>query len=95
MAVGVCICLSQLLGGASQRTAMLDSYCKHNRLSLVVSGMGAAMGWVSSWAGYWLAILSVSAPFPVPEFLVERINFGSKILWVGSNILSVIFRAQS
>ena len=41
------------------------------------------MGWVSSWAGYWLVILSVSAPYPVPTFLVDRINFGLNVLWVG------------
>lgn len=34
------------------------------------------MGWVSSWAGYWLAIPSVSA------HLVGRTHFGSKVLWV-------------
>jgi hypothetical protein len=41
------------------------------------------MGWVSSWAGYWLAIRSVSAPSLVPAFLVNRINFRLKVLSVG------------
>ena len=41
------------------------------------------MGWDSSWAGYWLAILSVSALSPVLPLLVDRINLGLKVLWVG------------
>jgi hypothetical protein len=31
------------------------------------------MGWVSSWAGYWLVIPLVSSPFPVPISLRVRI----------------------
>ena len=42
-----------------------------------------SMGWVSIWAGYWLVIPSVSASYPVPAFLVDRIKFGLKVLWVG------------
>lgn len=34
------------------------------------------MGWVSSCAGCWLAIHLVSAPSPVPAFLVDMMNFG-------------------
>jgi hypothetical protein len=41
------------------------------------------MEWVSSWASSCLAIPSVSVPFPVPAIFVDRINFGSKVLWVG------------
>ena len=41
------------------------------------------MGWVSGWASYWLVIPSVSVLFPMPEFLVDRINFVLKVLWVG------------
>jgi hypothetical protein len=40
------------------------------------------MGWVSSWVGYCLAQSSVSAPCSVPAFLVDRINFGLKVLCV-------------
>jgi hypothetical protein len=47
-----------------------------------VSGIDAFL-WVSSWACYWLAIPSVSAPSPMPAFLVDRINFVLKVLWVG------------
>ena len=43
--------------------------CKHNRVSLIVSGIGSClrdwflpMGWVSSWASHSLAIPSVFAP---------------------------------
>ena len=38
---------------------------------------------VSSWTGYWLAILSVTTPSLVPTLLVGRINFRLKVLWVG------------
>ena len=41
------------------------------------------MWWVSSWAGYWLTIPLGSALSPVPALLVDRINFGLKMLWVG------------
>ncbi|EDL00034.1 mCG141415 [Mus musculus] len=41
------------------------------------------MGWSSNWASYWLAIPSVSAPSLIPAFIVDRINFGLKVLWVG------------
>ena len=37
------------------------------------------MGWVFNCAGY----CSVSTPSPVPAFLVDRVNFGSNVLWVG------------
>ena len=40
------------------------------------------MGWVSSWTSYWLAIPSVFAPLSIPAFLVDRMNFGEKVLWV-------------
>jgi hypothetical protein len=36
---------------------------------------------VSSWASYLFAIPSVSDPYPIPVFLVNRINFASKVLW--------------
>jgi hypothetical protein len=40
------------------------------------------MGWVSRWASYYLAIpLSLCSIFAL-TFLVDRINFGSKVLWV-------------
>jgi hypothetical protein len=37
------------------------------------------MGWVSGWSDDWLAIPPVSAPIPVPAFLIGRINFGLKV----------------
>jgi hypothetical protein len=39
--------------------------------------MGLKLDW------YWLAFPSVSAPFPIPEFLVDRLSLGSIFLWVG------------
>ena len=33
------------------------------------------MGWVSSWASYWLAIPSVSALSIIPAFLVDMVKF--------------------
>jgi hypothetical protein len=38
------------------------------------------MGEVSSSACYWLTIPSIFIPFPVPSFLVDRLNFGLKAL---------------
>ena len=46
------------------------------------------MRWVSSWAGCRLEVPSVSAPSPVPAFLVDRIHFGLK---VGVPIISLGF----
>jgi hypothetical protein len=37
--------------------------------------------WASRWASYCLAIPSVSATSLVHVFLVDRINFGSQVLW--------------
>lgn len=61
---------------------MLD--CEHNRLSLLVSGIGA-FPWDGTQAG-----LIIGWPFPQdllllpdPAFPVDRIHFGSKVLWVG------------
>jgi hypothetical protein len=61
MAVGVCICLSWLLGGASQRTL---SSCLYSYQCIINSVRDWCLptGWVSSWASYWLAIPSVSIP---------------------------------
>jgi hypothetical protein len=63
---------------------MLDS-CLWAQQSIInsVRDWCLLMGWISSWVSYWLAISSVSAPSPMPEFLIDRINFGLKILWVG------------
>ena len=41
------------------------------------------MGWVSSWASYWLTIPSVSAPSLMPACFVDRINLGLKVLSMG------------
>ena len=41
------------------------------------------MRWLSIWAGYWLLIPSVSAISLILAFLVARINFRLKVLWVG------------
>jgi hypothetical protein len=42
------------------------------------------MRWDSSWAGYWVAIPSVSPPSSIPEFLVVRISF---VGWLVSLLL--------
>ena len=47
------------------------------------------MGSISSWAGYWLAIPSLSVPSCVPAFPIDRLNFGLKVLWVGWCLLSL------
>jgi hypothetical protein len=39
-----------------------------------------AMQWISRLAGYWVAI--PSAIF-LPDFLIDKTNFGSKVLAVG------------
>lgn len=38
------------------------------------------MGWVLSWAGYWLAVPSVSALSPILALLVDRLSFGLEVL---------------
>jgi hypothetical protein len=43
-----------------------------SRKKLLAHGMGQ----VPSWAGYWLAIASFSAPFPMPTLAVGRKYFG-------------------
>jgi hypothetical protein len=37
-------------------------------------------GWVSSWVAHWLALSSVS--FPMPVFLVDRLNFIFKLMYI-------------
>lgn len=54
--MGLCISLRQLLIGASQRTAMLDSYLQVSQSVInSVRDWHLLMGWVSSWVGYCLA----------------------------------------
>ena len=61
LVVGVCICLSQLLGEDSKRTAMLVT-CLQVEQSTINSAREWCLPrrWVTSWDGYWLAISSVS-----------------------------------
>jgi hypothetical protein len=79
VAVGICICISQLLGRASQRTTMLAPVCKHNITSVIMLGFGAC-----PWDGFqvgWLLVshsLSLCSIF-VPAFLSDRTNFGLKV----------------
>jgi len=79
LSVDICICLSQLLGGASQ-----SSTCSClQAVSLIVSRIGAR-----SWNGSQVGMV-IGWPFPLsqvlssmPAFLVGRINLGLKVLWV-------------
>ena len=64
--------------------ARLLGVCKHNRVPLIVSGMGAC-SWDASQVGP-----VIGQPFPqslldphIPEFLVDRINLELNVLWVG------------
>jgi hypothetical protein len=59
---------------------MLDS-CLQAKQSIInsVRDWCLRMGWV----GYCLAIPTVSAPSPMPAFLVDRMVLGLKVLWVG------------
>jgi hypothetical protein len=61
---------------------------KRNQELVFAHGIGVRdsclpMGWVPCWVSYCLAISSVSAPSTISAFLVNRINSGSKVLWVG------------
>ena len=61
--------------------------CKHNRVSLIVSGIGARP-WDRSQVGL---IIEWPLPqslfhFPIPAFIVDRIHLGLKFLWVGVSI---------
>jgi hypothetical protein len=85
LAVGLCICFGQMFGGTSQGTFILGSsyVCKHNRVSLILSGIGSC-----PWDGSQVRqsfidhSLSLCSIF-VPVLLVGRTNFGLKVLWVG------------
>jgi hypothetical protein len=57
---------------------MLDS-CVQEEQNIINS----VRDWVSIWAGYWWGIPSVSAVFPIPVFCIDRINYRTKVLWVG------------
>jgi hypothetical protein len=50
------------------------------------------MGWIPRWGGLWMAFLSVSAPFFVSAFLLNRNNSGLKILRCGGVAPSVSWR---
>ena len=56
--------------------------CKHISVINSLRDWYLTIEWVSSWAGYWLVIPSVSDPAPEPTLLVDRINFRLKVLWV-------------
>jgi hypothetical protein len=87
-----CICLSQLLGGTSQRTAKLGSGLRaKQRIINSVRDWCLSMERVFSWAGYCLVIPSVSAPSSTPAFFVGMIKFGLKALWVGVPMVPLIF----
>ena len=46
------------------------------------------MEWIPTWGGLWMAFPTVSAPFFVPAFPLDRSNSGLKILrWLGTPIL--------
>jgi hypothetical protein len=65
-----CLYLSQLMGGASQRTTC-SCLQAHQRIMNSVRNWFLPKGWDSSWAGYWLAIPSVSAPSPVSALFCD------------------------
>ena len=48
------------------------------------------MEWVSNWADDWLAISSFFALYPVLVLILDRINFGLKVLWVGLCLYCII-----
>ena len=57
LAVGLSICFHPLFDEASQETVIVG-FCKHSRVSLIVSGW---LPWVSRYANCWLAVPSISA----------------------------------
>jgi hypothetical protein len=69
-------CNGDCKGGSSQFASM-------RKYINSVKDLCLPMDWVLSWASYLLTVFSFSAPFPVPTFLVDGINFGSKFLTVG------------
>jgi hypothetical protein len=79
VAVGVWVsCWLKTLRGQPCQTPV----CKHHRVSLIVSGIG-----VWPWDESQVSPV-ISWPFPqsllhpIPVFLIDRINFGLKVLWV-------------
>jgi hypothetical protein len=79
LAISVCICVSQVLA-EPLRTATPGS-CQQALLGISkCQGLVSADGMVGfhRYNGLWTAFLSVSAPFSVPVFPLERNNFGLK-----------------
>jgi hypothetical protein len=76
--------LSESLGGWSLSE---DNYTRllYASKQTVIKCQGLVLVHVLKLAPFWLAIFSVSVPSPVLAFIVNMINLGLKVLWVGSH----------
>jgi hypothetical protein len=79
LCVSVSVWISCWMGPLRRQLAPV---CTYYKVSLMVLGISACLWDRSSWVGYWLVIPSVFASSPMPSFLVDKINFGLKVLWV-------------
>lgn len=75
--MGIWICLSQLLGRASQRAA-IPGACLQAQHSIIntMRYWCLPMGWVSKWAGHWLAFPLVFASSVFLQFWVKSLVGG-------------------
>ena len=82
--MGLFLSFPQLFNGASQRTVMLGSACKHHRKSIInsVRDWFLPMGWVSVWGSHCL-VIPLSLLYLCPYTYCRWMHFGLKILWVG------------
>jgi hypothetical protein len=78
-------------GKASQGTA-IPGYCQQVLLG-ISNSVGVRclqMGWIPRWINLWIAFPSVSVPFFVPVFHLDRNIYGLKILRsIGGSILQL------
>ena len=85
-----CICIGQTL--AQPQGIAIPGSCQQVLLGICNSVWGwcLKMGWIPRWGSLWMAISSVSDPFFVPAFPLERNHSGLKILrWVGGPFLQL------
>jgi hypothetical protein len=90
LAVSICICICQVL---AEPLRSLPGTCQQAFLGISnsVSVWFLWTGWIPRWIRLWMSFLSVSAPFIVPVFPMDRNNSGLKILiCVGSPIPQLV-----
>ena len=90
-----CICIGQTL--AQPQGIAIPGSCQQVLLGICNSVWGwcLKMGWIPRWGSLWMAISSVSDPFFVPAFPLERNHSGLKILMGGWPLSSTVVLAYA